>query len=332
MRDALARVGFLPVEPVLAALAQCETLYALETLRQDAPGSPHGDTSSIFLRGPPVVSVDAMITSLEAVNYPEAEEPEFATALAGLRSLVARPLARAMITRLKPGGFITKHTDQGAYALATDRYHWCIASNETAWCAVDRVMAVPSPGEVWSFDKHRPHSCANLGATPRVHLIFDVWRGLTFEEERFSSLRDEGAALFEAHYREASADLSVPLEVDWAMFERLEDAGMEVCIAARDRGRLIGYAVYILHPHLHYRGLSVAEVDVFFLNPADRRGSTGMRLFRAAERVLALRGVQEIWNRVKLHVKPGRGRSDLGPLFRRLGYRAVETTYRKRIV
>jgi hypothetical protein len=50
-----------------------------------------------------------------------------------------------------------------------------------------------------------------------------------------------------------------------------------------------------------------------------------------AEDLLREKGVAEVHNRVKLHVKPGRGGRTLGVLFRFLGYRPVEISYRKRI-
>lgn len=158
-------------------------------------------------------------------------------------------------------------------------------------------------------------------------------KAVTYERCPFTSLRAEGEAsgMFLAHWCEASADPSLPLNVDWEAFRGMEAAGLEVCIAARRGGRLIGYAVYLVCPALHYRGWIVADADVFYLEPEDRRGWVGVNLFRAAEAALKEKGVDEVWQRVKLHVKPGRGRSDLGPLFRHLGYRAVETAYRKRL-
>jgi GNAT superfamily N-acetyltransferase len=152
-----------------------------------------------------------------------------------------------------------------------------------------------------------------------------------FHETTFSSLRFEGSALFAQHWLEASADRSVPLDVDWDRYAWLEEQKHEVCIAARMDGILVGYAVYLWWNHLHYSGLKVAEADAFFLREEDRNGWVGIKLFRFAEEALRQRGIEEVHQRVKLHVRPGRGRSDLGPLFEYLGYRPVETTYRKRI-
>lgn len=154
---------------------------------------------------------------------------------------------------------------------------------------------------------------------------------VVFHETSFVGLRHEGAVLFALHWLEASADRSIPLDLDWERYALLEEAGMLLTVAARSGGVLIGYVIYLIYPQLHYRGLVVADSDAFFLRPSDRRGATGIRLFQVAEALLRERGVHEVWGRVKLHVRPGRGRSDLGPLFSWLGYRPVETLYRKRI-
>jgi GNAT superfamily N-acetyltransferase len=156
------------------------------------------------------------------------------------------------------------------------------------------------------------------------------YRGVSFHEERFSWLRHEGEALFAQHYREASADLTVPLDPNWAQYEGLEQAGLEVCVVARRKGTPIGYANYAVSPNMHY-DYTVAECDVFFLEPEHRTGWLGVKLLSVAEALLKEKGVAEMHARVKLHVQPGRGGRDLGVLFRYLGYRPIEVNYRKRI-
>ena len=157
-------------------------------------------------------------------------------------------------------------------------------------------------------------------------------RGISFHEERFSWLRFEAEHLFVAHYREASADLSVPLEINWEFYEKLEQADLTVCVVARAKSGLpVGYAVFVLTPHLHYRMLQGAN-DVFFLAPEYRRGWLGVKLLRLAEHALKERGVGQIVTPIKLHVRPGKRGTDVGPLFRYLGYRPIEMVYSKRIV
>lgn len=161
-----------------------------------------------------------------------------------------------------------------------------------------------------------------------VHSLLGRCGPVAFAECAFSSLRGEAAPMFEAHWREASSDLSVPVDVAWEHYQRFELFGLEVCIAARDGDRLVGYAVYVLHPSLHYRGLLVGEADVFYLEPAYRRGWTGVRLFQCAEQVLRHRGAHVMQTRVKEHVMGGR----VASIMRYLRCRRTESAWRKALV
>jgi len=148
---------------------------------------------------------------------------------------------------------------------------------------------------------------------------------LTFQQERFSDAIDEAQPLLVDHWHEIALDKdTVPLEPDWEKYRRLEQAGLLNVTTARDDGRLVGYACYIVAPSLHYRSLSVADSDVFFLSREHRRGAAGLGLLRAAEDHLVAAGVGRIVNRVKIH-------HDVGPLFVRLGFRPIEHVYSKRL-
>lgn len=163
---------------------------------------------------------------------------------------------------------------------------------------------------------------------------FVLWLGgrtVFYHETNFTDLRDEGRLLFAEHWREASADTSVPLDLDWEVYRALEATRALMTVAVRSDGVLIGYSIYLIHSHLHYRGYMVADSDAFFVRESDRKGLIGIRLFQVSEALARARGVHEIRARVKKHVRPGRGRSDLGPVFERLGYRETEVVYRKRI-
>jgi len=146
-----------------------------------------------------------------------------------------------------------------------------------------------------------------------------------FREERFSDLRDEGSFLFKAHWLEANVDPSCPLDVDWEIYEKFEALDLAVCVTARAGIRLIGYAVYMIVPSMHYRGRRLGVADVFYLMPFYRRGWVGVQLFRSAEDVLRQRGVHVMETRVKNHVKDGR----VGSIMQRLGAVCVETQWRK---
>ena len=156
----------------------------------------------------------------------------------------------------------------------------------------------------------------------------DRHRGCTtldFHHETFSEAIEEARPLLVEHWREIAQDRdTVPLEPDWHTYRLLERAGLLDITTARDHGRLVGYACYIVAPNLHYQSLTVAEADIFFLRPEYRQGWTGFRLLQAAERHLVAAGASRILNRFKTD-------HDLGPLFRRLGYRPIEHVYAKTV-
>lgn len=132
------------------------------------------------------------------------------------------------------------------------------------------------------------------------------------------------------HWMEAAPDRSAPLAMDWATYELLEQAGLEVCIAMRRAAVLIGYAVFLLSPALHCRGRVHAASDAFYVLPAERRGYAGIRLIRAAEQALRAAGVYAVQCTIATRVRSRRG-TDLQPLFHRLGYAAAEIGMRKRL-
>lgn len=156
--------------------------------------------------------------------------------------------------------------------------------------------------------------------------------GLTYQIERFTELRGEGDELFAKHWGEASADKSMLLNINWPIYEALENSELLLTVTARREGDLVGYVVYVVSSHLHYAQHIVAEQDVIFLDPSCRAGWIGPRMIKAAELILASKGVDRVTARVKLHVRGRRGRvGDLQPVYRRLGYRAVETVMTKRL-
>ncbi|MCG5241398.1 GNAT family N-acetyltransferase [Azospirillum doebereinerae] len=149
---------------------------------------------------------------------------------------------------------------------------------------------------------------------------------LTFQTEALADVRDEAAPLLRRHWQEIALDReTVPLDPNWDAYAQIEAAGLMHITTARDEtGALVGYSAYFIAPNLHYQSLVVAETDIFWLAPEHRQGLAGARLIKAAEAALAARGVNKVVSKVKMHF-------DTGPLFERLGYRAIERIYAKRL-
>lgn len=163
--------------------------------------------------------------------------------------------------------------------------------------------------------------------------LLDSYRSVNFYDAPFSSIAEEGRALFLLNWLETAVSKADPLFLNWPAYVALEQRGQEACIVARDAaagGSIAGYAVYLIAPSLHF-SLMLGIADIYYVSEAYRRGWLPSKLFRVAEAMLRARGVQEVYTGLKCHVRPGRGRTDLEPFFRRLGYRPMEKLMRKRI-
>jgi GNAT superfamily N-acetyltransferase len=124
------------------------------------------------------------------------------------------------------------------------------------------------------------------------------------------------------HYDELCVTKDFPLLPDYEAYGRLHMAGLLKCITARGKSGLIGYAIFIVQPHLHYMSCKTAFEDIYFLRKEHRLGRTGIRLFQFAEEALRTDGVNRIIMHTKVHL-------DNSKLFEYLGYKHTDKLYTK---
>jgi hypothetical protein len=139
--------------------------------------------------------------------------------------------------------------------------------------------------------------------------------------EPFSFLQDL-EALFPAHYEELCVTKDFPLLPDYDAYKRLADCGMLVCIVCMDGDDVIGYIVFIVQPHLHYKTCLTAFEDIYYLKKEFRKGRTGIKMFKFAEEVLKSVGVNRIIMHTKIHLDNSR-------LFEYLGYKNSDKIFTK---
>ena len=130
--------------------------------------------------------------------------------------------------------------------------------------------------------------------------------------------------LFPAHYEELCVTKEFDYEPDYDAYKRLAQAGMLRCITCRADGELIGYIVFFITPHLHYKSCITAMEDIYFVRKDYRKGRVGIKLFQYAEKVLKERGVQRIVMHTKVHLDNSR-------LFEYLGYKMTDRVFTKMI-
>lgn len=166
----------LEVLPLLAQLEKHPRIWREITARQTTPGSPHADTDCVILRWSARQSVDAAFNDLESVDYPTLGKLPAARPLIAevVKQSEGHELGRALIARLKPGGFIDPHTDEGAYADHFERFHVVLQADEGNLFRAGSESARMRTGELWWFNHKLEHEVFNASDRSRLHLIVDV--------------------------------------------------------------------------------------------------------------------------------------------------------------
>jgi len=150
---------------------------------------------------------------------------------------------------------------------------------------------------------------------------------LRIQEEPFSKWCREAVPLFEDHWREVGVDREkIKLNVDFEKFFALERLRALASFSVRLDGVLIGYAVFICSPHLHYKDHVVAFADIIFVSTEHRKTTgAGLGLIRFAERTLRGQGVAKIVYHIKLD-------HDFMPVLHKLGYEDRERMAEKLLI
>jgi len=147
---------------------------------------------------------------------------------------------------------------------------------------------------------------------------------IRFALERWADFVKDGEALFPEHYRELARDQDkIALDVNYALYEDADARGIGHIATVRDDGKLIGYTILAVMPHLHYKSAGpMAMIDVYYLKPEYRRGGIGAKMIMFAERTLREKGVKKIYFSTKTHL-------DNGPLLSALGFMHSDDVYTK---
>lgn len=141
--------------------------------------------------------------------------------------------------------------------------------------------------------------------------------GVAFARETFATVHEDIRELLVDHWREVANNQDrVFLEPDWERYQKLEQAGFLVILTVRRAERLVGYSIFFLTHHIHYKSHRVATNDVLFLSPTERKAGIGLTLLRYAETVL-----KPLADHIVYHSKPAH---DISPILRRLGYEQEE--------
>ena len=143
--------------------------------------------------------------------------------------------------------------------------------------------------------------------------------------ESLTERLEEIKALFPKHWEELALNKDkVPLDPQYDVYLSRDAAGQVMFCCVRKDGQIIGYFVGFVTPGLHYRTCLTLQMDIFFIDPAYRDGTSTapVKLFRAVEKEAKRRGVQR-W------VVGSKVAHDASRLFEFLGFEKIETIYSK---
>lgn len=141
--------------------------------------------------------------------------------------------------------------------------------------------------------------------TPLVHLVED---GLE--------------ALMHAHWKECSIHQDeVPLDPDWVMGSTMENCGILHCFGLYREGELIGYSIFEVSSHLHFKSTRYAYNSGIYVMPK-HRGFAGPVLAARSEELLKAMGCKKI-----VYMVP-RG-SALTAVLTKLGFESTEVYFTK---
>lgn len=144
---------------------------------------------------------------------------------------------------------------------------------------------------------------------------------ITYTLEPWATYYRDCQELWPEHYDEIAVQKDrMPMRPDVAAYEAMDRAGMLQIVVARDDGRMVGYVVSIIRPHLHYADVLSGYEDAYFLTKSHRKGMIGIKLIREAIRHMQARGVRKCWFSTKLA-------HDMGRIFERLGFSRTDVTY-----
>jgi hypothetical protein len=143
--------------------------------------------------------------------------------------------------------------------------------------------------------------------------------GVIYQQECFEDLMGELPELFHAHYKEFE-DKSLPLNVDWVKFVKLNIRGVLNIITARENESLIGYIFTYVQTTTHHAETLLAATDLIYVKPRNSRGIVLRRLIKETEKMCRDLGAKKLY----IVVKAG---SPTAKLLRAMKFELTEETY-----
>lgn len=118
---------------------------------------------------------------------------------------------------------------------------------------------------------------------------------VTIQRDTWARSEVETRGLMDAYWAEVRAN-SQPdhLDLNSERYEYLEENGTLVVVTVRDGGKLVGFSGWTIIAHHQYQHVLTGVDDSWYLVPAYRQGSLGLKLFQAAQAALKAEGCEYV--------------------------------------
>lgn len=145
---------------------------------------------------------------------------------------------------------------------------------------------------------------------------------LVFAVEAYLPAVEELRVLHAELWAEKARDHdAIPLDMNYQAYEDFAVLGALHLVTARHDGKLVGYHLSVIHPHLHYKTILTCYTDLFYLRKDFRTGLTGYKMLKFFRDSVKERGAKLVYMGHSLT-------TDLGAVLGRLGFEPIECAYK----
>jgi len=145
---------------------------------------------------------------------------------------------------------------------------------------------------------------------------------MIYATEKLKDIIEELKPLFVKHWQEIAHYKDIELNPDYDKYQMMEEKGLLKIFTLRDNSDLIGYAVFVITFHPHYKQSLQAIEDIIFIDPA-RRG-VGKAFIKWCDEQLKVLDVQEVVHHIKFA-------HDWSLVLVEMGYEKTEMRLSKRL-
>lgn len=108
--------------------------------------------------------------------------------------------------------------------------------------------------------------------------------------------------ILHSHWEELALNKDkVPLKPNYPLYLQLEELGIMSTVILRKDGKVMGYIIGLIQPHLHYMTCLTYIMDIFYITKDERHAGNGSMLMNTLVTELLRRGVHRAVFNTKLH-------------------------------